>query len=163
MWKRRKKKAEGLPWCRQPSYLGKMSEAQKRILNSLRMKPTHPAATTNDLPEEVVSYINRIECDVYNLRQETLAIRTIVVSLVGAAWINICYFGPPPETGWTYIIGAGLLVTPWFVCAYEWNKAVQQHASSDHEPGCLNTTDEGILQEWELNYIHRSSPISAIE
>jgi hypothetical protein len=153
MWKRRTKKPEGLPWYRQPSYIGKMSEAEKRILDSLRMKPAHPAATSNDLPEEVVSYINRIECDVYNLRREKLTNRTIVVSLVGAAWINICYFGLPPSTAWTYIIGAAVLVVPWFVCAYEWNKNAEEHAPSDHEPGALSATDEGIRREWELNYI----------
>ena len=85
MWWRSKLKTEELPWYRSPGYNGKMSEAEKRQLDAFRMQEQHPAARQEDLPEEVRSYIGRIEMKLYDLKQETAASRALVASVAGAA------------------------------------------------------------------------------
>jgi exonuclease I len=69
MWKR-KRKAEWLPWYRARNYKGDLTEAEKRQLDAFRMQPKHPAAQEDDLPEEVQSYIGRIEMELYDKKQE---------------------------------------------------------------------------------------------
>ena len=69
MWKR-KRKAEWLPWYRARNYKGDLTEAEKRQFDAFRMQPKHPAAQEDDLPEEVQSYIGRIEMELYDKKQE---------------------------------------------------------------------------------------------
>ncbi|ATU92894.1 hypothetical protein [Phyllobacterium zundukense] len=153
MWKRRKKKAELLPWYRKPTYKGKMSEADKRILDSFRMQPKHPAATSDDLPEEVRSYINGLEVTLYDLKQDKIVGRSMIFSLVGAAMLYVNYFGVPAPTIWSYFIGAAFLIVPWFIYPYEWRKNADEFVPKDRDPDALSPTDEAIRTEWELEYI----------
>ena len=120
-----KKNAEVLPWYRKPSYKGKMSEEEKRILDLFRMKEKHPAATIDDLPEEVASYINRIEFELYDhLKQDKLMQNCLAVSAVAAVLLYLSYFGLPDITilG-SYIAGTVMLIFPWFVYNSEFEKA----------------------------------------
>ncbi|MEY9198470.1 hypothetical protein ABIA16_003586 [Sinorhizobium fredii] len=152
-WTRRKKETEMLPWYRQPTYKGKMTEVEKRRLDAYRMQPSHPAATIDELPEEVQSYINRLEIELYDKKQDMLAGRTIGVSSVGAAWLCINYFGLPAPTIWTYAFGMALLAVPWLIYQFEWKKNADEFLPKKIEPDALRPTDEGIRTEWELNYI----------
>ncbi len=55
MWWKREQRTEFLPWYRVPGFKGKVSEAEKRQLDAFRMQERHPAASYQDLPEEVQS------------------------------------------------------------------------------------------------------------
>jgi hypothetical protein len=55
------RKKESLPWYRAPNYKGDLTEDEKRELDLFRYRAErhgikHPAATYDDLPEEVGSY-----------------------------------------------------------------------------------------------------------
>ncbi|CAN7257493.1 hypothetical protein LJR098_001055 [Rhizobium sp. LjRoot98] len=152
MW-RRNKELEVLPWYRRSGYKGNLTEAQKRKLDAFRMAPSHPAATFDDLPEEVQSYISSLQIELYDKKQESLASRTFGVSAVGLAWLCISYFGFPVPTIWTYIFGAVLLAAPWVIYPLEWKRNADEFLPKRVEPDALSATNENIRTEWELNYI----------
>ena len=153
MWNRHTKKGEVLPWYRAPDYKGKMTEAEKQSLNSFRAQEKHPTATSDDLPEEGQLYISRLELDLSHRKQDKLTGRALAVSLAGAALLCISYFGLPFSEPWSYLLGAALLIGPWLVYRYEWNKNVEKFLPRELEPGTLSATDEGLRHEWEANYI----------
>jgi hypothetical protein len=68
-----KHKSEWVPWYRARNYKGNLTEAEKRQFDAFRMQPRHPAATYDDLPEEVQNYIGRIEIELYDKKQEGAA------------------------------------------------------------------------------------------
>ncbi len=152
MW-RHNKELEVLPWYRRSSYKGNLTEAQKRKLDAFRMGATHPAATFDDLPGEVQSYISRLEIELYDKKQDTLAGRTIGVSAVGLGWLCISYFGFPVPTIWTYFFGAVLLAVPWAIYPIEWNRNANEFLPRRVGPDALSATNENIRTEWELSYI----------
>jgi hypothetical protein len=149
-----KSKSEWVPWYRARSYKGNLSEAEKRQLDAFRMQPRHPAAMFDDLPEEVQNYVNRIELELYDKKQEGAARRAIVLSAVGAVLLFLNYKGcsVAPDT-WSNIGGVLLLLTPWPVYWYQWRKNAEEFLPTD-TPG--RTTGESIRQERELNYLAHS-------
>lgn len=150
MWGRRKKNAERLPWYRAPGYKGNLTEAEKRQLDAFRMKEPHPAADFSDLPEEVQSYISRIEMAHYDLKQEGAAAKSLALTVVGAVVLYVSYYGVPPATSiWPYVAGALLVIIPWFYYKVEWNRNAEEFLPTDGP----SPTDEQIKYEWELAYI----------
>src|SRR4051812_48997209 len=98
MWKN-KRKAEWLPWYRARNYKGDLTEAEKRELDALRMQPKHPAVEANNLPEEVQSYLNKKELELYDKKQDSAAGRALILSAIGAALLYLNYgscFGAAP-------------------------------------------------------------------
>ncbi len=153
--RKRKRKAERLPWYRARTYKGDMTEAEKRQLDAFRMQPKHPAAQWDDLPEEVQNYIIRIELDLYDHKQDAAAGKAMFFSAVGAAGLFLNYkgfFGAP--TIWMYAGAVLLLILPWFFYRYEWNKNAEEFHPSDAP---YNRTEERIREEWEVKYVVRSS------
>jgi hypothetical protein len=153
MWWGRKKTAEMLPWYRERSYKGGMTEAEKRTLDAFRMQSEHPAADSDDLPEEVQGYINGLEMAIYDLKQDKAANIALACSLAGAAWLYVNYFGLSAPTVWTYVFGALWLVVPLLAYRHQHNKNAEEFLPTKLEPGELITTDEGFRREWEANYI----------
>jgi hypothetical protein len=150
MWKR-KRKAEWLPWYRARNYKGDMTEAEKRQLDAFRMQPTHPAVQWDDLPEEVQKYVSRIEVELYDHKQQQAAGRSLFFCAVGVLLLFLNYKGCLGDpTIWSYVGAVLLLVLPWFVYRYEWNKNAEEFLPSDAPYG---VTEERIREEWELNYI----------
>jgi hypothetical protein len=146
IWKRKKQKAEIVPWYRSPGYKGNLTEAEKRKLDAFRMQPKHPAARNEDLPEEVQSYINRLEMEIYDFKQDKTAAQAFGLSLFGCASLYLSYYGLPSSSSpWPYAGGLLLLVIPWFVYAYQWRKNAKAFR------GVL-ATDEAIRFEWELDH-----------
>lgn len=141
---------EPLPWYRERTYKGNLTEAEKRQLDAFRMQDKHPAADWNELPEEVQSYISRIEMDVYDRKQSTLAVTTIACSAAGLLLGYSAYMGYVDSSAWKYAIAAILTVAPWFFYRRQWNKNAEEFLPSDN-PG--RPTEEGIRQEWEMNYL----------
>lgn len=149
-WRKRQKK-EPLPWYRAPHYKGNLTEDEKQELDSFRHQTKshavkHPAATYSDLPEEVGSYISKLEIELYDKIQENLVSRCLLVSGVGA-FLLLNYFGlisPKYNSAEIVLFGAVLLLAPWVYYPIKWRKNADQH---------LFHTDESIRTEWELSYI----------
>src|SRR4051794_24465203 len=97
MFWRKKKQEDQIPWYRQPGYKGNLTEDEKRELDSLRwlaQQPggKHPAAEYSDLPEEVQSYISKLE---FELRDErgTVLIGQVLVACGIGVFIITSHFG----------------------------------------------------------------------
>jgi hypothetical protein len=91
-----------------------MSEAEKRTLDSFRMKDKHPAATKDHLPEEVKSYINRLEFELYDLKQDKLVGQTLAASPelhYSMSTISVCKIQRPG---------------PMFFYRHEWKKNAEE-------------------------------------
>jgi len=146
-WKRKKKiGSEKLPWYRDPNYTGNLTEYQKRQLDAFRMQPKHPAASEEDLPEEVQNYITSRETELHDTKMQgafnTAATLIIFVGL-------LLYFTyDSSRSSWQFVFAVGALVWIWF----EWHRKTKQEGEkySDYE-----RTDELIRQEWELKYLSR--------
>ena len=147
----RRKTKEPLPWYRAPDYKGELTEDEKRELDSFRYGAEHqgvrhPAATYDDLPEEVGLYISRLQIELYDSIQEGLAGRCLLISAVGA-FLLLNYLGwlsPDYHSAETLLFGAALLLAPWVYYPIKWKRNADQH---------LDDTDEILRTEWELNYI----------
>jgi hypothetical protein len=117
-------------------------------------QPKHPAAEVDNLPEEVQGYINRIESELYDQKQDGLAARAFFVSALGAAMLFLDYKG---GLGAPTILSTAaamfLLVWPWLYYWYQWKKNAEEHLPSDIVDRPCGPTDEGIRQEWEINYL----------
>lgn len=137
---------ERLPWYRARNYKGNFTEAEKRQLDAFRAQPKHPATRTEDLPEEVQDYINRIELELYDHKQQDAVGQAFFYSLIGAALLALHYTGclKATPTPWIYAFDVLILVSPWFFYGYRWKK----NAEEFHDP-----TDEVIRKEWEIIYV----------
>ncbi|MBY3220908.1 hypothetical protein [Rhizobium laguerreae] len=159
MWWGRKQNTEWLPWYRVPGFKGKVSEAEKRQLDAFRTQERHPAASYQDLPEEVQSYISRLELENYDFKQEKAANGSLFVSVLGATILGVNYFGvhiQPAASIWPYAFGLLLLLAPWFVSSREWQRNADELHPRRH--GGPNMTDENIRKEWELDFLTRHDP-----
>ena len=149
-----RKQKERLPWYRKPGYKGNLTEGEKRELDSFRFRERendekHPAATFDDIPEEVQSYISKIEIALYDAIQERLVGRCFLVSGLGALFLAN-YFGWISLTHGehdAFELGSGIffLVAPWVYYYFKWKKNADEFFS---EWG-----SEGIRAEWELDHI----------
>lgn len=147
----RRKKKERLPWYRAPNLKGNLTEDEKRELDSFRYRAehegvAHPAASFSDLPEEVGSYISKLEVELYNKSQESLVASCLLISAAGA-FLLLNYFGwftPDYHSAETLLFGAALLLVPWVYYPIKWRKNAEQH---------LGEADEAIRTQWESNYI----------
>jgi hypothetical protein len=93
-------------------------------------------------------------------KQDGAAGRAMFYSAIGAALLFLNYkgfFGAP--TIWSYAGAVMLLVLPWFFYRYQWNKNAEEFLPSDAP---CSVTDEGIRQEWELEYLVRRARLVAV-
>jgi hypothetical protein len=151
MWKR---KAEWVPWYRARNYKGNLTEAEKRQLDAFRIQAKHPAATFDDLTEEVQSYLSGIQLELYDKNQAGVAARAFLYSAIGAGMLFLNYkscFAAP--TIWWNLGAVLLLICPWFVYRYQWHKNAEESTPKDAP---WRATEEGIRKEWELSYIDYS-------
>ena len=145
---RKKKRKEPLPWYRVRNYKGNLTEAEKRELDSLRHRESEGgerhSASYDDLPEEVQSYISKIEIERYDLIQETLVGRCFLLSGIGLVFL-LNYFGwisSKYDSTEVFLAGVFLLLAPLIYYPIKWRKNADQFSEHD-----------GIRTEWELNYI----------
>ena len=153
--RKRKRKAKWVPWYRARNYKGALTEAEKRQLDAFRARPTHPATEGLDLPEAVQSYITRIEGELYDAKQDKLAGLALGVSIIGAVLLVLNFtagvvFVP---TVWSYLGAAVMFVAPLIVYGYLWKKNADEFNPTDED--VPNLSYEGIIKEWELEYIWR--------
>jgi hypothetical protein len=149
MFGRKKKPTELLPWYRAPGYKGNLTEDQKRRLDSFRMREKHPADTYDSLPEEVKNYINKLEMEVYDNKQQSLAARCLLVSGVSAFFLARYILGYD-EGSWLEYGWALGVILPWIYHHRQWRKNADEYLPSG-DPGY--PTREALRTEWELEYI----------
>jgi hypothetical protein len=104
----------------------------------------HPSASYDDLPEEVQSYLSKIEIEHYDLIQETLVGRCFLLSGVGL-FLLLTHFGwiaPKYDSTEVFLAGVFLLFAPWMYYPIKWRKNADRLSERD-----------GIRTEWELHYI----------
>jgi hypothetical protein len=148
MWKR---KTEWLPWYRARNFKGNLTEAEKRQLDAFRTQPKHPAATFDDLSEEIQRYISGIQVELYDKKQEGAASRAFLYSAIGAGLLFLNYkscFAAPDL--WVNSAAVLLLVFAWFGYWRQWHKNAEEFTPTGAP---WRATEEGIRQQWELNYI----------
>ena len=152
MFRRRRKKQEWLPWYRRKDYKSDLTEGEKKELDAFRLQDKHPAALYEDLPEEVQSYISNLDLQVYDLKQDEAVTKSFFASAVGAIIIFLTYKGLTYGAEiFGYVFGVLLLTVPWFIYRRRFKKNADEHFP-DYEVA-PSPIDEGIRQEWELNYI----------
>ena len=102
-------------------------------------------------------YISGLEIEAYDLKQERAAGRAFTFFLAGAAILYVTHFGlGPRDSIWHYLVAIALLILPWLVYRYEWQKNADAFGHGS----------EGIQREWELSHItnarmtakHRGDP-----
>lgn len=146
-------KQSWLPWYRQKNYDGNLTEEEKRILDSFRIQGEHTAARNEDLPNEVQSYINVLELELYDLKQDSAANKAFALSAFAVFLIYLAYTGQAYSAIGAYIAGAIIVVLAWLGYRRTWNKNAEEFLpKSENAP---NRTDEGIRKEWELDYNFR--------
>lgn len=147
------KEKSWVPWYRRKDYDGSLSEEEKRLLDSFRMKDKHPAECREDIPDEILNYISGVEFELYDLKQDSAAGTAIAISVFSAFLIYFAYTGQAYSTVGAYLFGVFLFVAAWVRYRWVWNKNAEEfHPKS---VGAPNRTDEGIRKEWELDYIVR--------
>ena len=150
------KRAENLPWYRQPSKSGTVTETEMRVLDQYRLQERHPAARKEDLPLEVQAYISALEFDLYETKQRRLVSRTALTSALGAALLYLTHYGYQAETSrWDYFVGLALLVVPWFLYSRESRKNNREFMPE--EANAPTSTNERLKEEWELTHVIRES------
>lgn len=147
----RKRKAEWLPWYRVKNYAGDLTESEKRQLDAFRTQPKHPAAQIHELPEEVQDYINCMELELYDFRQERITASAVLTSVAGTALIALNYVGCLGTTVWAYFGGAVLLTVPWVFYVRDWRKNASDFVIVEGD--APNSANEAIRKQWELNRI----------
>jgi hypothetical protein len=146
-----RKQKERLPWYRRRGYKGNLTEDEKRELDLFRLREKrdeerHPAATFEDIPEEVQSYISKIEIELYDAIQERLAARCFVITAIGGFYLAT-------YLGWISrkydeldaFLGVFLLIAPWIYYVWKWKRNADEFRD---EWG-----NEGIRTEWELEHM----------
>lgn len=150
-WKRKKKSgSEKLPWYRDPNYKGNVTEYQKRQLDAFRMQPKHPAASYDNLPDEVQTYIIGLEIELHDAKTQAAFNTAATRTVFGGLLLYFTY--DSTRSIWWLVLAAGVLVWIWFQCYRETKQ--EDEKSSDYK-----RTDELIRQEWELKYLsHHRGP-----
>jgi hypothetical protein len=145
-----RKQKEHLPWYRKRGYKGNLTEDEKRELDLFRLREKrdeerHPAATFEDIPEEVQSYISKIEIELYDAIQERLVARCFLISAFAGfylvtylGWVSLWY------DALGAILSVFLLIAPWIYYVWKWKKNADEFRN---EWG-----NEGIRTEWEFEH-----------
>lgn len=146
-----RKKKESVPWYRVPNYKGNLTEDEKRELDSFRHRAEshgedHPAATYDDLPEEVRDYVSKLQIEFYDKIQEGLVGRCLLISAVGAFLLlnHFGWFTGAYNSTEILLVGALFLLAPWVYYPIKWRKNADRY---------LGDTNEDLRTQWELNYI----------
>lgn len=133
-----------------------MTEEQKRHLDGIRDRGPHPAIKYEQLPDEAQSYINELEMEAYDAKQQALAGRTLLLSALGAFLIdaNFLHFIDLTNS-WTAITAVPLLVLPWIFYAWQWRRNADELSPKYSDTEWPRPTDEKLREAWEVDYIVR--------
>jgi hypothetical protein len=154
MKRKRSEPKETLPWYRQKNYKGRLSEHEKRILDSFRLQDQHPSASYDDLPTEVKHYINNLEHELHVSRTTALFYSCAFVSFLGCLMLYDWWKHPIEPSAWKLLPmpwnSLLLIVPPWIYWAYKERRLSRMYMPKD-DPNA--PTNEGLKKEWELEFI----------
>jgi len=142
-----------VPWYRRKDYKGELSEEDKRILDSFRLKEKHPSTCYEDLPDDVQSYINRIELELFDKKQESAAGKAFALTCIAVFLIYLAFIGQVYSSIFAYLSGAGIIFFAWFQYRRAWTKNANDLFPK--EDGAPNQSEQGIQAEWEFDYLVR--------
>ena len=149
-WRKKKNREDRVPWYRRRDYKGNLTENEKRELDHFRWLAQHPGGkhpADSDLPEEVSLYISKLQIELHDERGTLLMGRVLLASGLGVVMLA-GFFGWSPfkvnheGSTLTFLLGVLFIVVPWFFYFHEQKKLGDQLMDR-----------EGIMVEWELNYI----------
>jgi hypothetical protein len=150
MFWRKKAANEPLPWYRAKNYKGKMTEKQKRLLDTIRFQRSHPAATYEGLLPEVQNYINRLELEVYDAKQQSLFAGCALLSFLGGQSLYRDYTSGDEASLLSISYGVIMLGAPWIYYSVKFKKNASEHMP-DENP--TYPTDEALRVEWEIEHL----------
>lgn len=142
-----------IPWYRRKDYSGGLTESDKLVLDTIRQRDQHPAASYEDLPDEVQRYINRLELELYDEKQGSEALKAISLTGVAAMLIYTGYTDTAYSESFSYIFGVVIFISAWLQYRVNWKKNSQKFIAEERDAPSLS--DRGIQYEWELSYISR--------
>lgn len=150
------KKGEWLPWYRQKGYKGDLTEDEKKYLDAFTLMPEHPAASEDDLPEEVSAYIAELQFLLHDAKRDTLYWGALASIGVGAYFVYEAAFGD----AWTgspllYLIGFSLIFYTPFYLRKETRRLAKELLFKTETGGPETTSEVGIRRHWELLAISR--------
>jgi len=151
----KRNKVEWLPWYRRKQYRGNLTEAEKRQLDDFRASEMHPATDPATLPEDVRSYINRIEFESYDRKGDLLLSGTLIYTAIGVGLCVLAYYGHSYFGSLSYVLAVALVIASWVRQRVLW-KGLSEEFLPSEDSGIPNQTDEGIITEWEQSYIVES-------
>jgi hypothetical protein len=132
MFWRKKAANEPLPWYRAKNYKGKMTEKQKRLL------------------PEVQNYINRLELEVYDAKQQSLFAGCALLSFLGGQSLYRDYTSGDEASLLSISYGVIMLGAPWIYYSVKFKKNASEHMP-DENP--TYPTDEALRLEWEIEHL----------
>ena len=124
MFGRKKKPVERVPWYREKKYKGNMTEKEKRQLDSFRMQERHPA--DHDLPEEVERYISNLEMEVYDNKQQALALCVLLSTGIAGYFLVRYLLGYEEASPLNYSVVIAFIVFPWIYYKWRFNKNAEE-------------------------------------
>ena len=142
--------AEWMPWYRRPDYDGKLTEEDKRFLDAFQ--GNHPAARSEELPEEVQSYISRIELENFDFKKDTEFYRAIFFTVSSLLITFLAYDKDSIVFSIFLIMGfSAITAAAWLSCRKRHKKIDDDFFPS--ELGAPGRTDRELRFEWEMGRI----------
>jgi hypothetical protein len=136
---------EILPWYRRSDYRGKMPESHKRFLDQIRMQGAHPAATYADLPEEAQRYVTSLELEIYNTKQQSLALGCMFSCACGLYFLYQWYRTADVSN---LFLGLTFAAVPWVYYRIR-SKKNWNEFWPDGDPN--RKTNEAMQMEWDIH------------
>lgn len=155
------KSPEWKPWYRQKGYKGKLTEDEKRFLDSFRNGNPHPATSFEDLPDEVQSRLIELE-DQLKDQEDIFSVWLMLLTLLLSGYAF--YIGFTDEIGLSAVGCYCFGLFGFFTIYRTYNAYVARHEhhnwygdTNKGEP--FSSTDEALQRCWEWKamsaYKHR--------
>lgn len=146
------RQADKPAWYRAKTYKGKMTERQKRHLDAVRLQDQHPATSFAMLPEDVQNYISRIELELFDAKKSEIFWSSAVVFVSGAFILYKEFLGSAAASGLSIAMGVLLMIFSALYWSINSRKLSNAFLPDSDWAG---PTNEGIRQEWEIEYLSR--------
>jgi len=156
MFRRKEEARQFIPWYRERSYKGNLTEEEKRELDSYRWMAQqpggkHPAAEYGDLAAEVQSYISKLEIELYDKVQGEPVFAALLLNAVfGFYLLNyLGWIAPKYDSDWLAVLSVLMLLIPWVYYAVRFRRNADKF--------WRKAGSEGIRFEWEVDHVTSKS------
>ncbi len=143
--------SEWLPWYRRKHFKGKITEQEKRVLDSYRTKADHPATNYEELPDEVQLYISRIEIELHDKKKEIAVGIWLLAIIFPSFFVYQAFKGNLDNPTYSYLFAAAFFFYGLYRGWRDWKNADEElFPTAKNAP---SPTLEGIRQEWEILHL----------